>query len=49
MKTKEAPNPAELKRALTPGWRYVPANETDVRKTWARFGWMPLPALRRTP
>jgi len=27
---------------MNPNWRYVSAAETDVRKTWERFGWTPL-------
>jgi hypothetical protein len=27
---------------LNPNWRYVPSTQTDVRKTWAKFGWVPL-------
>lgn len=30
--------PANL---LNPNWKYTPSSETDVRKTWARFGWKP--------
>ena len=26
---------------LSPGFEYVPASKTDVRKTWERFGFVP--------
>ena len=26
---------------LDPGFEYVPASKTDVRKTWERFGFVP--------
>jgi glutathionylspermidine synthase len=26
---------------MNPNWRYVPSNQTDVRKTWERFGFVP--------
>jgi hypothetical protein len=26
---------------MNPNWRYVPSTQTDVRKTWAKFGWTP--------
>ena len=30
--------PANL---LDPNWKYTPSDQTDVRATWARFGWKP--------
>lgn len=24
-----------------PGFRYIPAAQTDVAQTWARYGWTP--------
>jgi len=26
---------------LNPKWEYVPASKTDIRKTWAKFGFKP--------
>lgn len=28
-------------RLLDPDWVYVPAAETNVQKTWRKFGWTP--------
>ena len=30
--------PASL---LNPNWKYTPSDQTDVQRTWARFGWKP--------
>lgn len=38
--------PSELRRWQDRGWRYFGAADTDVRRTWARFGWTTLPNLR---
>lgn len=43
---KPEQKPADIRRCLDNRWRYTPANETDVRKTWQRFGW--IPPIRRT-
>jgi hypothetical protein len=40
------PVPATMKLCLNPHWHYTPANETDVRATWRRFGWFPVMAFR---
>jgi hypothetical protein len=29
--------PALVKRWQDKGWKYIPANETDIRKTFAKF------------
>ena len=35
---QQTARPASL---LDPSFQYVPANKTDVRATWARFGFKP--------
>jgi hypothetical protein len=46
MKTKlKAVPPATAyrpKSILDPAFKYTPSAGTDVRATWARFGWKPL-------
>jgi hypothetical protein len=46
MKTKlKAVPPATAykpKSILDPAFKYTPSAATDVRATWARFGWIPL-------
>lgn len=37
----DAPVPQGIASLLNPNWQYTPANKTDVRATWARFGWKP--------
>jgi hypothetical protein len=36
----DAPKPAQM-QGLLQGARYVRAADTDVRRTWSRFGWSP--------
>ena len=36
-----APKPAQRARLLDQTFVYVPSNRTDVRATWARFGFKP--------
>ena len=31
----------EAKKLQDPGFRYIPAAQTDVAQTWARFGFIP--------
>ena len=42
-------NDALRTRLFEPGWKYVPAAETDIRKTFARFQQKPQPAATVTP
>lgn len=36
------PQPAsEIRRLADRSWRYVKAEETDIRRTFARLGWAP--------
>lgn len=42
------PQPAQMHRRFDPMWRYTPADQTDVRRTWRRFGWVPTVPLRRS-
>jgi len=30
-----------------PRFKYVPVAKTDVRETWRRFGWKPLPDRKK--
>ena len=38
--------PSQMQRSEDRGWRYTKADDTDIRRTWARFGWSPLPVMR---
>lgn len=50
-----APSPRTLvkpSRGLLQGCDYTPARLTDIRETWARFGWKPIheaPLRKRNP
>ena len=37
----EPVRPRQRAQLLNPNWKYTHSSETDVRKTWARFGWQP--------
>lgn len=41
-KPAPAPNSAPARAGLlNPNWVYTPSDQTDVQRTWARFGWKP--------
>jgi hypothetical protein len=40
-KEKQPTMPSQL--VTDPKFKYVPCASTDVRNTWRRFGWKPLP------
>lgn len=33
--------PKPQAQCLNPDWAYYPACDTDVQRTWRRFGWTP--------
>jgi len=37
----EPVRPRQRAQLLDPKWGYTPSDQTDVRATWARFGWKP--------
>jgi hypothetical protein len=39
--SKQKSAPSQVQHLKNPHWRYTPSNETDVRQTWKRFGWLP--------
>lgn len=41
MPAEPRPAPPERASLLNSHWQYTPSNKTDVRATWARFGWKP--------
>jgi hypothetical protein len=39
-------DPSQMQLCMNPHWKYTPANETDIRATWRKFGWLPVMAFR---
>lgn len=33
--------PYEFKSILDPNFKYIPAAQTDVQRTWMKYGWKP--------
>ena len=33
--------PHQRAQLLNPNWKYTPSDQTDVQRTWRKFGWLP--------
>lgn len=38
--------PSQMKLCLNPHWHYTKSDSTDITRTWRRFGWLPVMAVR---
>ena len=47
MPNKPAPPAQAPASLLNPTFKYVPANQTDVQRTWRAHGWKPIQQLTK--